>query len=794
MALNFGTASVVAAVIGHTDPDNPHYASEFDMPVTAATWASNSVTYTVTGDTQVANGSTFSVTVSGMTPSAYNGTWTATVVNAARTQFRVSFGGNPGTATVFGTAKKGSAAYTRPSIVTDTRRWDVFAADLAFPYDGHDGYTYCFLGDTFGADWNGPNVTHTRAGNTTIAAGSNGVVLNTFTGTQNISLAAAGSFTTTGGYAVVQLASNGSALAYIKYNSRTSTTLSGCTLVYAPDPTKALTTGDVVRGDDGWTGAGWRSNTLFRHSDTDLSNGITIESFRNLQSPQNFAKQAIPGVQQSQVQSNAFAPSRPYSSAPSLISGTTYEITTGSAHRFTVGQTVTAVGTNTTTGLISSIPSSTKLRYTTATSPTGTGTVYGYTAISSIVCNDGVTVDVTTGIAHGFADGQSVLLAGTGVRDGEYIIDSTSSTTTFRFYAWGSSTSATTGTVEPATNSYWDAANPGNGVEGTVIPTGAIALESQSSAFAVSAVTWSGGSVTLTTSAAHSAYVGEQITVAGLAPSSLNGTFVVTGTPSSTQIQYALANPGTITDQVGTVQWTRHYCYYMVINYFSTLAGQWFVTYMGIAYSDDKGNTWTREGVSGASYQTVDPAKVWVNNDKWTDNFQQAWPVDGGDGYVYSLCTRGGRFGDAFLMRVAKANILTKSSYTYWDGSTWNSAASAATAIYTGYQAEPTLFFHTGTNKWLSTYLYTDPVFGPYFAMRSASSLTGPWSDVQVILTNDKFGNQDAYGGWIHPWSNTSPQASTDFYFMTSLFAPYATFLLKSVVTGGSTGNFFRFF
>jgi hypothetical protein len=104
------------------------------------------------------------------------------------------------------------------------------------------------------------------------------------------------------------------------------------------------------------------------------------------------------------------------------------------------------------------------------------------------------------------------------------------------------------------------------------------------------------------------------------------------------------------------------------------------------------------------------------------------------------------------------------------------------------------LFFHTGTNKWLSTYLYTDPVFGPYFAMRSSSSLTGPWSDVQVILTNDKFGNQDAYGGWIHPWSNTSPQASTDFYFMTSLFAPYATFLLKSVVTGGSTGNFFRFF
>lgn len=71
----------------------------------------------------------------------------------------------------------------------------------------------------------------------------------------------------------------------------------------------------------------------------------------------------------------------------------------------------------------------------------------------------------------------------------------------------------------------------------------------------------------------------------------------------------------------------------------------------------------------------------------------------------------------------------------------------------------------------------------------------GPWSSAQVLLLNSKFGTNDIYGGWIHPWSNKSPQSATDFYFHVSSFAPYSTYLLKTTIaTSDNTGNFFQLF
>ena len=69
--------------------------------LTAATWLSNVVTYTLSATAGWTIGATFTVVVAGMTPAGYNGTSTATVTSA--TQFTVPLLSNPGSATVFGT-------------------------------------------------------------------------------------------------------------------------------------------------------------------------------------------------------------------------------------------------------------------------------------------------------------------------------------------------------------------------------------------------------------------------------------------------------------------------------------------------------------------------------------------------------------------------------------------------------------------------------------------------------------------------------------------------------------------
>jgi hypothetical protein len=65
---------------------------------------------------------------------------------------------------------------------------------------------------------------------------------------------------------------------------------------------------------------------------------------------------------------------------------------------------------------------------------------------------------------------------------------------------------------------------------------------------AISAASWSGGTVTITTSNAVGWQSGETVTISGMTPSGYNGTFSIASVISSTQFTYALAtNPGTAT-------------------------------------------------------------------------------------------------------------------------------------------------------------------------------------------------------------------------------------------------------
>jgi hypothetical protein len=70
-------------------------------PITSAVWASGTVTVTTTTPHGWNTGDSFKVVIAGMTPTAYNGVFTATVTGAST--FTYPLVSNPGSATVFGT-------------------------------------------------------------------------------------------------------------------------------------------------------------------------------------------------------------------------------------------------------------------------------------------------------------------------------------------------------------------------------------------------------------------------------------------------------------------------------------------------------------------------------------------------------------------------------------------------------------------------------------------------------------------------------------------------------------------
>lgn len=96
--------------------------------------------------------------------------------------------------------------------------------------------------------------------------------------------------------------------------------------------------------------------------------------------------------------------------------------------------------------------------------------------------------------------------------------------------------------------------SPGDGVgrlyvlnanTGTLIRT--ISTGVGSPPVAISTASWSGNTVTITTSAAHGFAVGNQASVTGVTPNGYNGTFAVTAVPSSTQFQYSLTTDPFVT-------------------------------------------------------------------------------------------------------------------------------------------------------------------------------------------------------------------------------------------------------
>jgi Domain of unknown function (DUF4185) len=204
----------------------------------------------------------------------------------------------------------------------------------------------------------------------------------------------------------------------------------------------------------------------------------------------------------------------------------------------------------------------------------------------------------------------------------------------------------------------------------------------------------------------------------------------------------------------------RQYVQYMSVNYWGP-AGSWFTNYSGFAYSDDNGETWTK-----------DPNARWQNTEAWDNKFQMVALVRD-QGYVYMIGTPNGRFGNAHIARVPEKQVLSKSAWRYWDGRTWSAKESAAVPIAIGPISEVSVQWNAHTGKWLMMYLDESRAS---VVLRSSESLTGPWSGEKVVVRGKDF--PGLYGTYMHPWSS-----GEDLYFTMSQWDPYNVFLMHTKLT-----------
>jgi hypothetical protein len=182
----------------------------------------------------------------------------------------------------------------------------------------------------------------------------------------------------------------------------------------------------------------------------------------------------------------------------------------------------------------------------------------------------------------------------------------------------------------------------------------------------------------------------------------------------------------------------------------------WDTNYGGIAVSADGGTTWTKPKTAR-----------WPNTPQGDDPFQIcAFATD--STHVYLVGTTNGRFGDAYLARCRKWDVLTPSAYEYWTGD-WGPGP--ATPVMSGPVGELSVTYNQHFGMWLAMHLDETRAA---IVLRTAPELTGPWTDGQVLVSGRDV--PALYGGYFHPWGKDG----TAVYWTLSQWGPYNVSLMRT--------------
>lgn len=197
----------------------------------------------------------------------------------------------------------------------------------------------------------------------------------------------------------------------------------------------------------------------------------------------------------------------------------------------------------------------------------------------------------------------------------------------------------------------------------------------------------------------------------------------------------------------------------MVLHYMSVRMwgadDKWYVRRSGLAYSDDDGQNWTR------SETAMWPAGT---------GFEQVAYVEH-DEMIYVFGIPQGRFGGVRLGRVTPKNVFDPRAYTYWDGQGWSTNIHNAKAVVPAPAGELSVAWSNVHQSWLMMYL--EPVERAVI-LRSAPTMTGPWSAPQIVA------HADEYPGLYAPYIVPGLEIDDAVYFTMSRWKPvYNVFLMK---------------
>lgn len=219
-----------------------------------------------------------------------------------------------------------------------------------------------------------------------------------------------------------------------------------------------------------------------------------------------------------------------------------------------------------------------------------------------------------------------------------------------------------------------------------------------------------------------------------------------------------------------------HYVDYMSVKHWGD-AGQWATNYAATMRSTDGGVHWD-----------VVTDSVRVNNEA-SKNFDYIMPGKKGyatgnenlqmsafiekDGYVYRFSTPNGRFGSAYLSRAPKDQFPAEDAFKYWDGSSWSDDAAAVSnpsaALFGDRVSELSVTYNEYLGKYIAMYL----VEGTGLVVRTADSLTGPWSDTRLLVSTSTV--PDLYGGFVVP-----NQDDQNLYYVLTTWSEYNVYFMRT--------------
>ena len=173
----------------------------------------------------------------------------------------------------------------------------------------------------------------------------------------------------------------------------------------------------------------------------------------------------------------------------------------------------------------------------------------------------------------------------------------------------------------------------------------------------------------------------------------------------------------------------------------------------GLAYSDDGGRTWTRDGRAAWSGDTA---------------FAQA-AMAKHEGYVYMFGTPAGRFGAASLLRVPEEELLHPERYAYWAGGGWSGDAASAAEVVPSPVGELSVRWSAYHGRWLMMYL-NDVTHN--IVLRTAPRPEGPWDEERVVVSAREY--PTLYAPFMLPGTD-----GPDVYFTMSVFNVYNVFTMR---------------